>query len=98
MVGEAWVLRQAMMIERAANDERSWWRRQVFHKAGPYKPTTPKFHIFKEQYTVGHGARWVALCDYGHTFDSALDDQPYTRLRDPAKGTQCTKCRKRAGM
>ena len=100
MSDESWALRLATMVERLANGERSWWRRKAFHKGGPYKPTTPKFHIFEKRYWIAGEARarWVALCGYGHTFEEALGEQPYTRLKDPAKGTQCTKCRRKAGM
>lgn len=100
MSEQSWRVRLAAIIEMTANDERVWWRRQAFHKGGPYKPTTPKFHIFEKRYQIGGTGefRWVALCGYGYGFNEALDDHPYTRLTDPTKGTQCTKCRKRAGM
>lgn len=97
MSAETWRVRLATIIEMAANNERTWWRRQVFHKAGPYRPTTPKFHIFRKRYQIDGSAsvRWVALCGYGYGFREEVE-YPYTRLTDPPKGTQCAKCLKAA--
>lgn len=102
MSQETEMRRVAEMNQRVTNGERSWWRRKTFHKFGQYKPTTPKFHIYARRYWVSDTARsegrWVALCGYAYGFNESLDEYPVTRLTDPAKGTQCTKCRKRAEM
>lgn len=100
MSDESWSRRLQAIGEITARGERAWWRRQAFHKPGPYKPTTPKFHIYVKRYWLnGTGqTRWVGLCGYGYNFAEAIDEHPFTRLKDPGKGKQCSKCRKRAEM